>query len=141
MSRKIKLGRTDKRHHRQEAQRRQRDLDLIQDTAGRFTCSTEITEDFVYQCTDGIEGIEVDLAFNRVAHEMWRDHPAHGQQIAEALAAFIEEREKYLQALTALKQRFEAIAQQVPQHDHLAPIEKYRELVRARMFADVPPPV
>ena len=140
MSRKIKPGKTDKRRRRQAAQQRQRDLDLIRDTAATFTCATEIAQDFLYQCTDGIEGVEVDLAFNRVAHEMWRDHPGSGQQIAEALAAFVEERERYLRALTALKPRFEALVQ-MTQHDHLRPIEKYRELIRARMFADVPPPI
>jgi hypothetical protein len=141
MSRKIKPRRTDKPRRRPEVPQAQRDMDLIRDTAGTFTCSTEITRDFLYQCVDGIEGIEVDLAFNRVAHEIWCDRPGHGQQIAETLAVFIEEREKYLRALAALKPRLEELVQQVPPHEHLEPIDKYRELVRVRMFADVPPPV
>jgi hypothetical protein len=141
MSRKSKLGRTDKRRRRQQAQQRQRDLDLIRDIAATYTCSTEIAQDFLEQCIDGIEGIAADLDFNKVAHEMWHDHPGAGQQIAETLAAFIEVREKYLRALQDLKPRFEALVQQAPQHEHLDPIEKYRELVRARMFADVTPPV
>ena len=79
--------------------------------------------------------------FNRVAHEFWQDRPGHGQQIAEALAAFIQARESYLRALTDLRPKLTDLAAQVPEHDHLDPIEKYREIVRARMFADVAPPV
>jgi len=137
MSRKIKLGKTDKRRFRQQATQRQKDIDLIRDTAATFSCSTEITKDFLFQCTDGIEAIEADLNFNRVAHEFWQDRPGHGQQIAEALAAFIHARESYLRAPTDLRLKLTDLAAQVPEHDHLDPIEKYREIVRARMFADV----
>jgi len=141
MSRKTKPGRTDKRRLKQEARDRQRDLDVIQDTAGRFTCPSEVVHDFLYQCTDRMEGVEIDLDFNRVAHQIWRDRPGVGQQIGEALAGFIEERERHLRALADLRQRFAAIEAQGPGHDHLEPIESYRELVRARIFPDVRPPV
>jgi hypothetical protein len=141
MSRKTKPGKNDKRRLKQQTTQRQKDIDLIRDTAATFSCSTEITKDFLFQCTDGIEAIEADLNFNRVAHEFWQDRPGHGQQIAEALVAFIQARESYLRALTELKPKLTDLATQVPEHDHLDPIEKYREIVRARMFADIAPPV
>jgi hypothetical protein len=141
MSRKIKLGKTDKRRLKQQATQRQKDLDLIRDTAATFSCSTKITKDFLFQCIDGIEAVNADLSFNRVAHEFWQDRPGHGQLIAEALATFIEAREIYLRSLAELKPKLTDLVSQVPEHEHLDPIEKYREIVRARMFADVAPPV
>ena len=141
MSRKTKPRRPDQHRRKQVATQRQRDIDLIHETAACFTCATRITRDFLYQCADGIEALEADLAFNRVAYEMWHDRPGQGQQIAEALAAFIEYRETYLRGLTPLKERLVHLAQQATDDDHLDPIEKYRELIRARMFAEVPPPV
>lgn len=141
MSRKIKPANPHKRRLKQQVTQRQKDIDLIRDTAGTFSCSTEITKDFLFQCTDGIEAIEADLAFNRVAHEFWQDRPGHGQQIAAALAAFIQARESYLRVLTDLKPKLTDLAAKIPEHDHLEPIDKYREIVRARMFADVAPPV
>jgi hypothetical protein len=86
-----------------------------------------------------LETLDCDLAFNRVAHEIWSERPGHGQQIAEALAAFIAERERYVQALTELQQRFTTLRDLGPQHEHLEPVEKYRELIRARVFPEHPP--
>jgi hypothetical protein len=91
------------------------------DTAACFTCSTEVAEDFAYRCLRGREDVEYDLLYNRVAHEIWRDRPGPAQQIAEALAAFAAERERYVQTLQELERRLSALAQQGPQHEHLKP--------------------
>jgi len=139
MSRRTKPGKPDKRQHKLERRERRQTTDLIMDTAARFTCSTEVAEDFAYQCSSGRTDVEGDLLYNRVAHEIWQDRPGHGQQIAEALAAFIVERERYMQALAELGQRFSALAKQGPQHEHLDPVEKYQELIRSRIFPEHPP--
>ena len=139
MSRKIRPQNPEKRRRKQELQERRQDTNLILDTAARFTCSTEVAEDFAYQCLRGREDVEYDLLYNRVAHEIWRDRPGPAQQITEALAAFAAEREHYVQALQELERRLSALAQQGPQHEHLEPVEKYQELIRSRIFPEHPP--
>ena len=139
MSRRIRPANPEKRRRKQELQERRQDTNLIMDTAARFTCSTEVAEDFAYQCSRGREDVEYDLLYNRVAHEIWRDRPGPAQQIAEALASFAGERERYVHALQELEKRFSALAQQGPQHEHLEPVEKYQELIRSRIFPEHPP--
>jgi hypothetical protein len=139
MSRKIRPANPEKRRRKQELQDLRQDTNLIMDTAARFTCSTQVAEDFAYQCLRGREDLEHDLLYNRVAHEIWRDRPGPAQQIAEALAAFAAERERYVQALQELERRFSALAQQGPQHEHLEPVDKYQELIRSRIFPEHPP--
>jgi len=139
MARRSKPAKSEKRRRKQQPRERNQTTDVIVDTAARFTCSSQVTDDFAEQCSSALETLDCDLAFNRVAHEMWRERPGHGQQIAEALAAFLTERERYAQALTQLQQRFTALRDLGPQHEHLEPVEKYRELIRARVFPDHPP--
>ena len=139
MSRKIRPQNPEKRRRKQELQDLRQDTNLIMDTAARFTCSTEVAEDFAYQCSRGREDVEYDLLYNRVAHEIWRDRSGPAQQIAEALAAFAAERERYVQTLQELEKRFSALAQQGPKHEHIEPVEKYQELIRSRIFPERPP--
>ena len=139
MSRKIRPQNPEKRRRKQELQERRQNTNLIMDTAACFTCSTEVAEDFAYQCLRGREDVEYDLLYNRVAHEIWRDRPGPAQQIAEALAAFAAERERYVQTLQELEKRFSALAQQGPKHEHIEPVEKYQELIRSRIFPEHPP--
>ena len=57
---------------------------------------------------------------------------ATANEIAEALAAFIKARGSYLRALTDLKPKLTDLAAEVPEHDHLDPIDEYREIDRPR---------
>ena len=139
MAHRIKPAKVEKRRRKQKLRERNQTTNVIVDTAARFTCSTEVADDFAYQCSAALETLDCDLLFNRVAHEMWREHPGPGQQIAEALAAFLAERERYAQALTELQLRFTTLRDHGPQHEHLEPVEKYRELIRARIYPDHPP--
>lgn len=108
---------------------------LVQDTAARFTCFALTCDDFAYQCQSGREALECDLAFNRVAAEIWAGRPGGARELAEALAALAAERERHLGAITVLGERFEALAaDHQGLHEHLEPIECYRDLVRRRIF-------
>ncbi len=139
MARRVKPGKVEKRRRKQKRRERSQTTDVIMDTAARFTCSTEVATDFADQCSSALETLDCDLDFNRVAHEMWRERPGHGQQIAEALAALITERERHALALTELQQRFTVLRDSGPQHEHLEPVDRYRELIRMRIFPDHPP--
>jgi DNA repair ATPase RecN len=139
MARRDKARKAEKRQQKRELRERDQTANVIQDTAARFTCSTEVASDFADQCASALEDLDCDLAFNRVAHEIWAARPGAGQQIAEALADFMSERERHAQALTALQQRFTALRDLGPQHEHIEPIAEYRELIRARLYPEHPP--
>lgn len=133
MAHRFKRNKADKLHA--EAKQRQRHEQVIASTAARFTCATDTARDFSWQCEDELEDIEADLAFNRVAHEMWRDRPGRAEVLAQTLADFIAAREQHQQALTDLRRRFDAlVAENI--HEHLDPPEAYRDLIRRRVFAE-----
>ncbi len=127
--------------HRQ--QRRESDSsaweDVIRDTAACFTCSHQIAKDFVAQCDSRLEDLEADLAFNRVAYQMWVGRPGRAQDLAEALAAFIAAREREVEALTDLRQRFAALAADELFYEHLEPIERWRDFLRGKILPGLPP--
>jgi hypothetical protein len=139
MSRRKKRRRP---HHRPLQVERSRQLqdDVVQDTAARFTCSTKTAADFAAQCLSRREDLDCDIIFNRLAHEIWVGRPGRAEELAAALADLLAERHRHDAALAALGQRFRALAQE-ERHEHLAPPEDYRALVRQRVFEDpLPPP-
>lgn len=138
MSRGRKRTNQEKRRRQRENDREHKRFgDVVADTAARFTCSVETAQDFAYQCDERCEGLDCDLAFNRVAHEIWAGREGPTQPLAEALAELLAERQRHFEALTALGERFAALAR-VEEHHHLDPPEAYRDLIRQRVF-DEPP--
>jgi hypothetical protein len=110
--------------------------DLISDTAATFTCSTELAADFAWQCGHGIEELETGILFNRIADEIWRGHTGASKELAQTIADFLTERERYQAALSNLEARFEQLAE-IDDHEHLEPIENYQKLVRDRLNSDL----
>lgn len=110
--------------------------DLVQDTAARFTCSTKTLSSFLYECDADTEDVDCDLPYNDVAVEIWRDHsPA----LANVLADFAAERRRHLATLADIRRRLEELnSDSTLDHLHLDPVEKYRALVRDRVFGDHP---
>lgn len=136
MSRKRKPNRVE-RKIRQEKQAQSELEDVIQDTAGRFTCSTEIAGDFAWQCGHACEDLGTDILFNRLAHEIWREQPGRSaQELATVLFDLLAERERYRTALTELETRFARI-DELDAHEHLEPIEIYRARVGQWIKADL----
>jgi hypothetical protein len=109
---------------------------VVQDAAAVLTCSSEVVANFSYECQRVIEDVEDDLGYYAVAHEIWLNRPGRGRQIAEALAAFLAERQRQMAAMTAIRNRFDALASD--DHEHLEPIDHYRALVRQRLFPNGP---
>lgn len=119
-----------------EHDQKEKDDALIADTAATFTCASSTVSDFTEQCTDGQEAVEADLAFNRVAHALWNERPGL-ELLASALDDYATERQRHLEALRALGDRFSALAKN-PElaHLHLDPPEAYYEFIRQRLFPD-----
>jgi len=140
MSRRRKLSKAEKRRRRRKRDNQQFS-NVVQDTAGVFTCSSEIANDFQYQCENRLEDLDCDLRYARLAHELWVERPGPTQQIAAALANLVTEYQRHLDALTPLAQRFADLAAAPElQHCHLGPPEAYLDLVWRRIFPDLPPP-
>lgn len=139
MSRTKKRIQKARNKRRQEQERPSWDV-VIQDTAACFTCSRQIAKDFVDQCDSRLEDLEADIAFNRAAHTMWAGRPGRARDLAETLAEFVTEREREAAALTALRQRFAALAADELFHEHLDPVEQWRDFLRSTILPDRPSP-
>ena len=125
-----------KKEPKREDDRKSKDDAIIADTAAVFTCAKNTVRDFNEQCTDGLEAVEADLAFNRVAHALW-----HGREGVEALVSALDdyatERQRHLEALRELGKRFTALASDTNLTEHqLNPPQAYYEFIRQRLFPD-----
>lgn len=132
MARRKKYNKAQKRQRRQQKEIEQR-KDVATDTAAIFTCSTEVVSDFARQCERIREDVECDLLYNRIAHEIWDKRPGAAADIADALADFAAERQRHLESIDKLSARFAALARDDSFHEHLDPVEQYRELVEMRL--------
>lgn len=141
MARRSKNARKRDKHQRQRDERTQLLDEVAQDTAARFTCSTEIADDFAAQCASDLDELESALAFNRVAVEMWTGQRGRAEDLAAALVDLLQERRRHFHAVLAIADRFNEICQDEAFHQHLEPIEHYRDFVRRRLFDpnDAPP--
>ena len=124
--------------HRQAQREAERQNAVVQDTAARFTCAAETADDFAYQCTHALEEIEPDLVVHRLALEIWREHPDRAPALLEALEQLMTERMRYREMLQRFEKLLEALAENPAFHIHLEPLEKYRALVRSRLFQQQP---
>jgi hypothetical protein len=70
---------------------------------------------------------------------MWKGRPGRAQELAEAFAMFVTEREREATTLTALRQRFAALAVDEPFHEHLDPVEQWEAFLRSEILPDSPP--
>lgn len=137
MSRGKKLTKADKRRRRESRDQAQRQTaaldDFVEDTVGRFTCSTEIAGDFAFHCHDRADELDDDLVLARLAHEIWHDKPQ--VPLALALADLAAEEQRHRDALAELARRFDSLAGE-QSHHHLDPRDAYRPLVRERLLSD-----
>jgi hypothetical protein len=139
MSRGKKLTKAEKRQRREGRDRgQQQDSefdDFVQDTAARFTCSTETAADFAFHCQSRGTDLDVDLELARLAQEIWQDKSQ--PSLATALADLANEEQRHRDALVALGQRFDSLANE-QSHQHLDPVEDYRVLIRQRILSEQP---
>jgi hypothetical protein len=137
------MARKKKQPHSKQHKRRQRDAerqnDVVQDTAARFTCAAETADDFAYQCTRAQEELDLDLLVHRLALEIWREHPDRAPALLEVLEELLAERLRHREQLGHLGERLQKLAGDPGFHIHLESLDKYRELVRNRLFPQQPP--
>jgi hypothetical protein len=130
-------SRADKRARHAQEQRRQQDV--IQHSAATLTCASETAADFGWLCTEAQEELGLDLPYLRLALEIWG---AHHQSATDALVATLDEllseRVRHQQALQRIALHLQHLAADPSLHIHLDPLERYRELVRQRLFPQPP---
>jgi hypothetical protein len=126
------------KHHRQAQREVERQNAVVQDTAGRFTCAAETADDFAYQCTHALEMLDFDLLVHRLALEIWREHPDRAPALLETLEELLIERLRHREMIEQIGQRLQTLADDPAFHIHLEPLEKYRALVRSRLFPQPP---
>lgn len=134
MSRGKKLTKAERRRRKKL---QDSDFDnLVQDTAARFSCSTEIANDFADQCQSRAEDLEFDIIFTRLANEIWQD-----KSEAPLLALcddLLAEAQRHREVIIELGRRFRALAAE-ERHHHLDPPHALRPLIRQRLFPEPPP--
>ncbi|MCP4447943.1 MAG: hypothetical protein GY811_21800 [Myxococcales bacterium] len=141
MARKKKLRKTKSKKRQpkdsKEAKEARRLDSLASDTTATFTCSTQLIADFTRECERIQEEGECDLLYNHLAIEIWNERPDLAPDIVDALTDLTAERERHLGALGKFAARFEKLATTTPSHQHLDPVERYRELVHLRLSQSV----
>lgn len=135
MSRK-KNNRQEKRW-RQQLERKRQD-EVVKDSAATLSCAAETAGDFAYQCTHQLEEMNFDLDFLRLALEIWQESPLAPPSLRTALDELLTEQLRHRETLIRMAQQFEQLAADPSLHIHLDPIDRYRELVRNRLFAKPP---
>lgn len=138
---KPKLSKTERQHRRK--QRDDNELDeLVDEMTGHFTCSYELAKDFAVQCEERQSGLDYDVAAARLAREFWSGQPGpRAQQVLALLAEFEAAAQRHFDLLADLSRRFDACADDHghEDHEHLEPVDAYRERLRQRLFPDPAP--
>jgi hypothetical protein len=109
--------------------------DVVEHSAAVLTCATEAAEEFVGMCGRSLEKLEDDLPYLRLALEIWAEHPELAQPLRHSLEELLQVLTGQCNSLKAIKQELERLAVDPAPHVHLDPVERYHQLVRARLFA------
>ena len=135
---KGKLSREEKRLRRQRDTQRQNDV--VQHSAAVLTCAAETAGDFAFLCTEAQKELDLDLPYLRLALEIWRESPNPSiQPLVAALDDLLTERLRHREALNRIGQQLEHLEADPSLQIHLDPIDRYRELVRLRLYPPPPP--
>jgi hypothetical protein len=125
-----------------QARRLQRDaqkLDkLVKNTAAAFRSSYETGEDCATECDRRRDDLRADLDYRRLTYEIWRSHPG-AKALVSAMADLITENERHLEAILQLCRRFDALAEHQSGYVVLGADVVTDELIRSRLFSDLPP--
>jgi hypothetical protein len=108
--------------------------DIVEHSAAVLTCATEAAGEFVGVCDRHLEDLEVDLPYLRVAMEIWAQHPELAQPLKHSMQQLLQVLTSQYKALTDLKLEFQRLADDPAPHVHLEPVERYHQLIRARLI-------
>lgn len=115
-----------------------KDRAIIEDMAKKYTCTNSIARDFASQCHERITDVDFDLLCSRLALDFWADPSEAAQPVVDVLRDLEAERQRYLAALTQLRDRLVELTRTNAFHEHLPlPIEHYQAQVRDRLFPDL----
>lgn len=114
------------------------DRAIVEGMAKRYTCTNSIARDFASQCDERITDVDFDLLCSKLALDFWADPSEAARPVVDVLRELEAERQRYLAALSDLRDRLLAFTKSDAVHQHLPlPIEHYQEHVRDRLFPDL----
>jgi hypothetical protein len=134
---KSKRKREEKQAGREQRDR-QRDENIVQHSAAVLSCATEAADEVAGVCDHLLEELSIELPYLRLALEIWNEHPELAQPLKAVLVELLEASVSYNQALHMAGEQLQRLAADPAPHIHLEPIERYRQLVRQRLFLDPP---
>ena len=143
MSRRNHSGHTKTFQQRQteHRQREAQDQAIVEDMAAKYSCSNGVARDFAGQCEERLVDVDFDLLCSSLALDFWASPPEPARPVVDALRELADERQRYKDALTRLRDRLLDFTRSETTHQHLdLPIEHYRQQVRQRLFPDPLPP-
>ena len=131
-SNKGKRKREEKRSRRKQRQREEEEV--VRDSATALTCSTEAADDMAGVCDHLLEELEFERIYMRLALEIWGEHSELAKPLKAVVADLLAASETYNDALLAAGRRLECLADDPAPAVQLKDIERYRQLVRQRLF-------
>ena len=111
----------------------QKDEQVVRETAAIFTCSSQMTHEFVHQCDDNMDNLVCDLDYTRLALQMWRGRGGHVDMVTAVLADLLAARERHRAEIAQFRQRLTDLMA-VPHDEHLQPVEDWLPLVRKHII-------
>lgn len=109
--------------------------DVVEHSAAVLSCATEAADGFVGVFERSLENLDGDLAYLRLALEIWAGHPELAQPLRDSLEELLQALTVHDKSLKDIKQKLERLAADPDPHVHLDPVEQYHQLVRERLFA------
>jgi len=112
---------------------RRREEEFAQHSAGVLSCATEGADEIAGVCDHLIEELSIELPL-RLALKIRTEHPELAQPLRTVLVELLEASVAYNEVLHRAGQQLQRLASDPGPHAHLEPIERYRRLVRERLF-------
>ena len=122
-----------------EERGRQREEEFVQHSAAVLSCATKAADEIAGVCDHLLEELSFELPYLSLALEIWNEHPELAQPLRAVLSQLLEVSVAYDQALHRAGEQLQHLAANPGPHTHLEPIERYRRLVRERLFPEPPP--
>jgi hypothetical protein len=117
---------------------RQRDENVIEHSAAVLSCATEAADEIAGVCDHLLEELAVELPYLRLALEIWKEHPELAQPLQSVLVELQDASVAYNELLHKAGQQLQRLAADPAPHIHLEPRDRYRRLVRERLFPEAP---
>ena len=133
-------NKSKRKREQKQAQRQQRDRlrdeNIVQHSATVLCCATEAADEIAGVCDHLLEELSVELPYLQLALEIWNEHPELAQPLRAVLVELLQASVSYHQALHQAGEQLQRLASDPAPHIHLEQIERYRQLVRERLFPE-----